>query len=568
LRKVASAALAVPVLALFYLPLLARRSVAARIALLASVGVIVFVAAFGLSRPIPTTATAPSAPITALADDAFRSIGAATDLSAAVDITFSEAMDRVSVARSLTVRPATTIALAWNPAGTILTIKPTGHWAAGAYHTLSVAAGALAASGRPMSSGVQAAFVTRPTTTGRIVATKPAGAATSVTSAFRMTFDRPIATSAVAAAFRISPAVAGNVVAEPVSVAPSGAAAADEAAGSAASNGRALAFAFRPTAPLAPGTTYHLTIASLVDADGAAVSVAPVDVSTTAAPTVVRFRPADGTKKIGRREAISVRFSEAMTHVTTRAAFTATANGKAVSGTFVFAEGHSVLVFQPASALPAGATIVVKIAATATSLHGVPLGSPVQATLTTAPVVAKVVAPARTTPRTTTPVAVPKPSGGGAVGGGSWGAVESYYLRLMNCTRTGGWVTSTGSCSSPGGRSVAPLRLDAGISSKVSRPYAKKLAVNNLCTHFSGGNPGDRLRRAGYTSYIWAENLGCRSGSASSAVLGSHLFFQSEKSYLGGHYVNLMNAKYDRVGIGVWVSGGRVRLVVDFYHPR
>jgi len=28
-----------------------------------------------------------------------------------------------------------------------------------------------------------------------------------------------------------------------------------------------------------------------------------------------------------------------------------------------------------------------------------------------------------------------------------------------------------------------------------------------------------------------------------------------------------MNAKYDRVGIGVWVSHGRVRLVIDFYHP-
>jgi hypothetical protein len=29
-----------------------------------------------------------------------------------------------------------------------------------------------------------------------------------------------------------------------------------------------------------------------------------------------------------------------------------------------------------------------------------------------------------------------------------------------------------------------------------------------------------------------------------------------------------MNAKYDRVGLGVWVAGGRVRLVIDFYHPR
>jgi uncharacterized protein YkwD len=153
------------------------------------------------------------------------------------------------------------------------------------------------------------------------------------------------------------------------------------------------------------------------------------------------------------------------------------------------------------------------------------------------------------------------------VGSGSWGAVERYYFKLMNCTRTGGWVTSTGSCSSPGGRSVAPLKLSAGISSHVSRPYAKRLAVNNQCSHFIGGNPGDRLRAAGYTSYRWAENLGCRSGNPYSAVLGSHLFFQSEKSYSGGHYVNLMNAAYDRVGIGVWVSGGRVRLVIDFYHP-
>ncbi len=94
----------------------------------------------------------------------------------------------------------------------------------------------------------------------------------------------------------------------------------------------------------------------------------------------------------------------------------------------------------------------------------------------------------------------------------------------------------------------APLALNAGISSNVSRPYAKLLATGNLCDHFIGGNPGDRLRRAGYTSYRWAENLGCRSGNAYSAVLGSHLYFQSEKSYGGGHYVNLMNAAYDRVG--------------------
>jgi uncharacterized protein YkwD len=139
----------------------------------------------------------------------------------------------------------------------------------------------------------------------------------------------------------------------------------------------------------------------------------------------------------------------------------------------------------------------------------------------------------------------------------------------MNCTRLGGTVTSGGDCSSPGGRDAAPLTLSAGISDKVARPYAKLLATRGECSHFIGGNPGDRLRRAGYTNYTWAENLGCRSGNPYSAVLASHRYFQSERSWSpqGGHYVNLMNRKYDRVGIGVWVSSGRVRLVIDFYHP-
>ena len=150
---------------------------------------------------------------------------------------------------------------------------------------------------------------------------------------------------------------------------------------------------------------------------------------------------------------------------------------------------------------------------------------------------------------------------------GNWSGVESYYLRLMNCTRTGGWVTSGGKCSSPGGRAVGALSLNSSISSHVSRPYAKRLAVNNQCDHFIGGSPGDRLRRAGYTSYRWGENLGCRSGNPYGAVLGSHLYFQSERPYNGGHYRNIMDSRFHQVGIGVWVAGGRVRLVVDFYTP-
>jgi uncharacterized protein YkwD len=327
----------------------------------------------------------------------------------------------------------------------------------------------------------------------------------------------------------------------------------------------ASTYTFIPSTPLAPDTKYRMIVDGVRDTAG--IEIAPITVAlrTVEAPEVVRFRPASGMKDMLREATISVRFDKAMDRPSVKKAFTVTANGKRVTGKVTFAEGDTVVVFDPNSNLPYGASIVATVAPTAMSADEVPLGVTKKATFTIVP---KPAAPKQTTSTRTTTRAIPRDGGGGGtVGSGSWGAVERYYLKLMNCTRTGGWVTSGGDCSSPGGRNVAPLKLDTGISSKVARPYAKKLATNNMCTHFSGGNPGDRLRRAGYTSYRWAENLGCRSGNPYSAVLGSHRYFQSEKSYNGGHYVNMMNAKYDRAGIGVYVSSGRVRLVVDFYHP-
>jgi uncharacterized protein YkwD len=317
-------------------------------------------------------------------------------------------------------------------------------------------------------------------------------------------------------------------------------------------------YTFSPLAPLRANTTYRVVVDGVRDADGVTIDPAILVIRTVAAPAVVRFRPRDDTSAVARDAAISVRFNKTMDRTSTKAAFKVTVDGKVVDGKVKFAESDKVLVFEPAKALPYGQKVVMEVASSALSAEGVPLVKDAQGAFKTV---------AKTTRSKTSSSPSTGGGGGGAVGGGSWGSVETYYLRLMNCTRTGGWVTSGGHCSSPGGRDAAPLKLDRGISSKVSRPYAKKLALGADCSHFIGGNPGDRLRRAGYKNYTWAENIGCRSGSPKGAVLGSHLFFQSEKSYSGGHYVNLMNRKYDRVGIGVWVSHGRVRLVIDFYHP-
>jgi uncharacterized protein YkwD len=385
-----------------------------------------------------------------------------------------------------------------------------------------------------LTKPARAEFLTRGMATATIAASERSGKRVAVTTAFALSFDDEIDPASLDGAVRVEPAVTGTIEAD-----------------------GAGHYSFVPSKPLAPNTRYTVTLSGVRDASGVELAPATLKVRTAGAPTVVRFRPLHTTHAVPRDQVISVRFTQSMDRKSTKAAFAVTVDGKEIAGKVRFAEDDTVLVFTPTKRLPYGARVVASVATSARSAGGVPLAETGKAAFRT---VKKAAA------RSTAAASVGS-SGGKAVASGKWASVELYYLRLMNCTRTGGWVTSSGKCSSPGGRNAAPLKLSTAISNKVARPYAKLLATRGACSHFIGGNPGDRLRRAGFTNYTWAENIGCRSGNARSAVLGSHRFFQSEKSYNGGHYVNLMNRKYDRVGIGVWVSSGRVRLVVDFYHP-
>jgi len=540
LRNALAAALAVPVIALAVARSIDRRAGGRRLAAVIALLVIGTITAFAGTRPAPATGTPPTR-VEPLDAAAFSTqIRTSESPSAPVTITFSGAMNTASVELMLRVVPARPVAISWDAEGTRLTVAPVSAWKAGTFYTVTVLEGALDATGRPLERPVRAAFLTRPAVTATVSATALAAEEAAIATNFQIAFSGPIDESTLDVL--ISPAVDGTLVPADTSTVES------------------PVYDFRPDDPLEPDTAYSVTLAPGVrDRDGAEIVSTALEIRTAAAPAVVRFRPRHGWTDVAWRQDLSVRFTEPMDHASTEAAWSATQGTTKLAGTFRWAENDTVLVFDPTAVLGYNQKVELLVGAGAMSKAGVPITAASSITFTTAP----------------RPVQSSSGGGssggggggGGSIGGSTWAAVESYYLGLMNCTRTGGWVTSTGSCSSPGGRNVAALWQDAGITAKVSRPYAKKLAVNGLCTHFSGGNPGDRLRAAGYTSYIWAENLGCRSGDPYAAVLGSHLFFQSEQSYNGGHYVNLMNAKYDRVGLGVWVSGGRVRLVVDFYHP-
>jgi hypothetical protein len=543
LRKLAAAALAVPIFVRLYVPVLLRRSIAARVSLVLGIGSLLGIGAIGALVPGGTFATALSTPAPVASTAFGPSVATNIAPGAPVNVTFSRPMDRAAVADAITVSPSQAVQLEWNGAGTILTVRPTTRWETGMYYTITVGASAADRAGHQLGAPMRVAFITRTATLGRIAATRMDGRAADVRTAFRVTFDHPVDLAAAAKAFRIAPAVDGSFVL-PLTA-------------------EAQELTFEPIAPLTANTLYKVTLdGAFSDADGAPVGLSnDLAVRTVRAPAIVRFRPRSRTKEVPRQALLSVRFTMPMDRATTAASFTVSAHGKQVSGTTSWAEGDTVLVFQPRSALPAGVRVTMTVGAAATARNGAAIAAAAQSAFVT------VKPKARAAARATGSAPIPHASGG-TVGSGSWYAVEVYYLRLMNCTRTGGWVLSNGSCSSPGGLSTPPILLDAALSSRVSRPYARLLAQTGACTHFYNGTPTDRLHRAGYSGWA-AENLGCRSASnAYASVLGSHLFFQSEKPCSGYcHYANLMNPDYKRCGIGVWVYGGRIRLVVDFYHP-
>ena len=569
MRKIAAAILAVPVLAALYLPVVRRRGVAIRAGLAVGAGLLVLVAAVG-ALPRAASALPPVAAGPVAADRFGPNVESREALDGAVAFDFATPMDPASVAAALSVDPETPFTLAWLDTGRKLLVSPRDGWAPETYYTVTIQSTAHDAAGVTLTEPIRTAFYTRGPTGARIVATAPlAGGRVAPDTAVIVVFDRPVDAAAARAAFRIDPAIAGELQAD-------------------TAVGPTEQLTFIPDEGLAAGTRYTVLVAGpLLDTDGALLADIPaLVVETAVAPAVVRFRPRSGTEAVVRGTDISVRFTRPMDRAATQRAFVVSVNGAALPGDYHWAENDTVVVFNPRDTLPWGSEVVMSVTADAAGADGTPVEGPVTARVVTvakpaatpaptprptaAPTARPTPVPAKPTPRPA-PKPTPPPSGGGSsTGGGSWASVERYYLGLLNCSRGGGIVTSSGSCSSPGGSGLAPLVLDSGISDTVSRPYARLLATTGVCSHFDDGNPGDRLRRAGYTSYRWAENLGCRSASSATAsVLGTHLYFQSERSWspVGGHWVNMMNPAYNRVGIGVWVASGRVRLVIDFYHP-
>ena len=140
---------------------------------------------------------------------------------------------------------------------------------------------------------------------------------------------------------------------------------------------------------------------------------------------------------------------------------------------------------------------------------------------------------------------------------------------LMNCTRTGGWVTSTRQVQQPGrprrrGAQARRGHQQQGVAARTPRssPSAPTAATSSAATPAIGcAAPATRATAGPRTSAAARATRAARSS-------GSHLFFQTREVVQRRPLREPdERASTTGSGIGVWVSHGRVRLVIDFYHP-
>ncbi len=394
-----------------------------------------------------------------------------------------------------------------------------------------------------LGSSVTAGFITGALTSGQITATAVSGANVAPTSAFQITFSSPVKLATVQARLSISPVATGTITGDdPTDVS-------------------SQVFTFTPDDILAGGTAYTVSFDSSNATDSAGVAllpVAPLTVQTLAAPEVLKFRPVNHGSTADPNQVLSVRFTVPMNRASTAAAFSVVVNGKRVRGAISWTENNTVLALDPNSKLPVGSTVTMHVATTARSATGQRLAGAASASFTVVrPTVYRI-----------------SWSGGVASKTAPYHAAELYYLKLMNCTRTGGWVTASGSCSSVTHHVMPaqnPLSYNAAISNAVSRPYSKALADRGLLTHYLNGTTvHSRLTAAGFPSGSWGENLSSPISSGAAGMIHTELYFQSEYRCQRGqcefaHYYNIMDPYFHSAGIGIWVSHGHVRLTIDFY---
>lgn len=174
---------------------------------------------------------------------------------------------------------------------------------------------------------------------------------------------------------------------------------------------------------------------------------------------------------------------------------------------------------------------------------------------------------------------VPAVPAGAASGTGITSSAEddlqAFALSLVNCTRTGGWVSSGGTCDKTPSRKYRstrrkPLKLSEVISEKVAEPLAVRCAKARRCSHHMGASYRTRFRRVGITTRHIGEALGYGGwGDAKKTIISSFRRMQQEKiqpsaAWGNWHWRYIKDPDFRRVGIGIAKRGSYTVIVYNF----
>ncbi len=460
------------------------------------------------------------------------------------EVQFTKPMNESTVQSALSITPDIDLRFLWDATGQILSLAPQPHWAPYTLYVVDISGNATDQEGLSLATPIHSSFQSGAPTAGTITATKMVADRASPSTAFQVTFTRPVKLATVLTRLDISPPVDVSIVGDdPTDVA-------------------SQLFTLTPKEALATNTAYVVGMANGgTDSAGATLQpVAPLTVTTLQAPSVVKFTPQAGVVVRDTNQPISVQFSLAMDEKSAAAALSVKANGRAVAGSTSWTSGDTILVFTPRYSFAVGATVSVRVAASARSTGGLTMAAAAGSTFT--------IARPRAAAIKYTSTKIPL-TGGVASSSAPWHESELYDLSLMNCTRTGGWVTSGGACSTQTHHTLparSALVFDDGIANKVARPYAKALADLGVLTHYlNGTTTHSRMAAGGYPGGSWGENIASPGNSGQSGMISIEIYFQDEAWCRCAHYYNIMDPYFHRAGVGVWVTGGRTRVVVDFY---
>ncbi|MBA3739669.1 MAG: Ig-like domain-containing protein [Chloroflexi bacterium] len=497
-----------------------------------------------------------------------QNVGIAVATDDTVTLAFDAAMDPVSVESALQVLPEQKVELSWNEDHTALTVAPERLWRADERYLVVVADSSATAAGDVLRSARRFSFTTEtapavtdfrvrlasadlpasadipanadllatdvvvsdsPSVRSLDAGTQPAEDAASLpptrtidevsaTSSISISFTDEMDTADVEAHFAISPEVAGDLT----------------------WTGGDLVFT--PTERLEPAVRYTISLVGSHDGAGNALGgKGNFSFIVQRGAQLITTAPKLGASDV-EPATVEMWFSSPMDVDATNEAFSLTdsSSGALVGGRLNWNEERTQLIFSPDQAFAGGRAFDVVLAAGARDADG----NPVETSWTfTSKASLGGGARSTTSTRTAPMLGAPAPSD----------SLVGYALNQINAARAA--------------YGFAPLWLDAGMTAAATAHAWDQVSYGYYShTSRNGASLYGRLAAAGVAFSMASENQCHYYGMSVTDTLNwCHGAFMSEPyPGLWNHIANVLNPRWNRVGVGIGDNGSHVVITWDF----